>query len=145
MLLGQNSLPPCHPKSERRSRRSCGSRPRGAVEVTPLLPPFAQAADGRRRIDLAQGSEREIAILFADIRDFTALSEGRLPYDVVFVLNRYPFCPRTNLIMREVEGIDLKKQIVTISPGFVHASSSSDTNTWSSLSATLPTFMACPA
>ena len=27
-------------------------------------------------------------------------------------------CPRTNLIMREVEGIDLKKQIVTISPGF---------------------------
>src|ERR1700694_1012110 len=89
MLLGQNSLPPCHPKSERRSRRSCGSRPRGAVEVTPLLPPFAQAADGRRRIDLAQGSEREIAILFADIRDFTALSEGRLPYDVVFVLNRY--------------------------------------------------------
>jgi len=27
-------------------------------------------------------------------------------------------CRRTNLIMREVEGIDLKKQIVTISPGF---------------------------
>ena len=27
-------------------------------------------------------------------------------------------CPRTNLIMREVEGIDLQKQIVTISPGF---------------------------
>jgi len=28
------------------------------------------------------------------------------------------FCPHTNLIMREVEGIDLKKQIVTISRGF---------------------------
>src|SRR5271168_5577672 len=27
-------------------------------------------------------------------------------------------CPRTNLVMREVEDIDLKKQIVTISPGF---------------------------
>src|SRR5580693_2916386 len=27
-------------------------------------------------------------------------------------------CPRTNLIMREVERIDLNKQIVTISPGF---------------------------
>ena len=27
-------------------------------------------------------------------------------------------CPRTNLIMREVEDIDLKKQIVTASPGF---------------------------
>jgi adenylate cyclase len=45
--------------------------------------------DGRRRVDIAQGSEREIAILFADIRGFTELSEGRLPYDVVFILNRY--------------------------------------------------------
>ena len=27
-------------------------------------------------------------------------------------------CPRTNLIMREVEVINLQKQIVTISPGF---------------------------
>jgi len=70
-------------------RLACQLRPRGRVEVTPLLPPFSAAADGRRRVDFAQGSEREIAILFADIRGFTALSEGRLPYDVVFVLNRY--------------------------------------------------------
>jgi adenylate cyclase len=70
-------------------RLACMLRPRGAVEVTPLLPPLAVAADGRRRVDFVQGSEREIAILFADIRGFTALSEGRLPYDVVFVLNRY--------------------------------------------------------
>src|SRR6202043_1127260 len=27
-------------------------------------------------------------------------------------------CPRTNLIMREIEDIDLQKQIVSISPGF---------------------------
>jgi adenylate cyclase len=70
-------------------RLACQLRPRGAVDVTPLLPPFAHAVDGRRRVDLAQGTEREIAILFVDIRGFTALSEGRLPYDVVFVLNRY--------------------------------------------------------
>ena len=70
-------------------RLACQLRPRGNVEVTPLLPPFAAAADGQQRVDVAQGSEREIAILFADIRGFTALSEGRLPYDVVFVLNRY--------------------------------------------------------
>jgi adenylate cyclase len=70
-------------------RLACMLRPRGAVEVTPLLPPLALAADGRRRVDFVQGSEREIAIIFADIRGFTALSEGRLPYDVVFVLNRY--------------------------------------------------------
>jgi adenylate cyclase len=70
-------------------RLACQLRPRGAVEVTPLLPPFAHAVDGGRRVYLAQGSEREIAILFVDIRGFTALSEGRLPYDVVFILNRY--------------------------------------------------------
>jgi adenylate cyclase len=70
-------------------RLACQLRPRGAIEVTPLLPPFAHAADGRRRVDFAQGSEREIAVMFVDIRGFTALSEGRLPYDVVFVLNRY--------------------------------------------------------
>jgi adenylate cyclase len=70
-------------------RLACQLRPRGAVEVTPLLPPSAHAVDGGRRVDLAQGSEREIAILFVDIRGFTALSEGRLPYDVVFILNRY--------------------------------------------------------
>jgi adenylate cyclase len=70
-------------------RLACQLRPKGAVEVTPLLPPFAYAADGERRVDIAQGSEREIAIMFADIRGFTELSEGRLPYDVVFILNRY--------------------------------------------------------
>jgi adenylate cyclase len=70
-------------------RLACQLRPKGAVEVTPLLPPFAYARDGNRRVDFAQGSEREIAIMFTDIRGFTALSEGRLPYDVVFILNRY--------------------------------------------------------
>jgi adenylate cyclase len=70
-------------------RLACMLRPAIEVQVTPLLPPFAQAQDGAARVDFVQGSEREIAILFADIRGFTALSEGRLPYDVVFILNRY--------------------------------------------------------
>jgi adenylate cyclase len=70
-------------------RLACQLRPRGTVEVTPLLPPFAYARDASRRVDFAQGSERELAIMFTDIRGFTALSEGRLPYDVVFILNRY--------------------------------------------------------
>jgi adenylate cyclase len=92
------SIDPPEPEEQRVLRRiaatpnirlACQLRPRGNVEVTPLLPAFAAAADGRRRVDVVQGSEREIAILFADIRGFTALSEGRLPYDVVFVLNRY--------------------------------------------------------
>lgn len=70
-------------------RLACQLRPTVPVEVTPLLPPFAHAADGLRRVDLAEGGERDIAVLFADIRGFTALAEGRLPYDIVFILNRY--------------------------------------------------------
>ena len=70
-------------------RLACMLRPGVEVQVTPLLPPLAQAQDGLTRVDVAQGREREIAIMFADIRGFTALSEGRLPYDVVFILNRY--------------------------------------------------------
>jgi adenylate cyclase len=93
-----HSIDPPNPVEQRVLRRigalpnirlACQLRPRGPVEVTPLLPPFARAVDGRHRVDFVQGSEREIAILFADIRGFTALAEGRLPYDVVFILNRY--------------------------------------------------------
>jgi adenylate cyclase len=36
-----------------------------------------------------QGEEQQITILFADIRGFTTISENKLPYDVVFMLNRY--------------------------------------------------------
>ena len=70
-------------------RLACQLRPTGAVEVAPLLPPSMPAGGAARPVDIAAGSERDIAVLFSDLRDFTALSEGRLPYDVVFVLNRY--------------------------------------------------------
>lgn len=35
------------------------------------------------------GQEQQIAILFADIRGFTSFSEALLPYDVIYILNRY--------------------------------------------------------
>lgn len=34
-----------------------------------------------------QGEERTLAVLFFDLRGFTRMSNGRLPYDVVFILN----------------------------------------------------------
>jgi len=70
-------------------RLACQLRPTGDLRVTPLLPATAQARDGFRRPSYLHGSEREIAILFADLRAFTKLSEQKLPYDVVFLLNRY--------------------------------------------------------
>ena len=70
-------------------RLACQTALSANIEVTPLLPPAAVPRDGRRRPGYLQGQEREVAILFADLRGFTALAENKLPYDVVFVLNRY--------------------------------------------------------
>jgi len=70
-------------------RLACQIRPTRDLEVTPLLPPTAGPREGWARPSYLQGQEREIAVLFADLRGFTRLSDGRLPYDVVFVLNRY--------------------------------------------------------
>jgi len=38
---------------------------------------------------LSHGHEGEVAVLFVDLRAFTRMSEQQLPYDVVFLLNRY--------------------------------------------------------
>ena len=70
-------------------RLACQLRPTKDLEVIPLLPPNASPKDAYRKPAHLQGSEREVAILFADIRKFTQISENKLPYDVVFVLNRY--------------------------------------------------------
>jgi adenylate cyclase len=71
-------------------RLACQLRPTGDITVTPLLPassrPSSSLPTTGRRI---QGEEREIAIFFADLRGFTKLTEHKLPYDVVFILNRY--------------------------------------------------------
>ena len=70
-------------------RLACQTRPEADAEVTPLLPPVPAIRETGPRPGFLQGEEREIAILFADLRGFTSLSEDKLPYDVVFILNRY--------------------------------------------------------
>jgi len=70
-------------------RLACQLRPRRDLEVTPLLEPTAAAGVGHAPMGARTGEEREIAVLFADLRGFTRLAEHRLPYDVVFFLNRY--------------------------------------------------------
>jgi adenylate cyclase len=70
-------------------RLACQLRPTRDLEVIPLLPANATPKDAFRKPARLQGAEREVAILFADIRQFTRFSENKLPYDVVFVLNRY--------------------------------------------------------
>jgi adenylate cyclase len=70
-------------------RLACQLRPSVDVSVFPLLPAGTPPAESLVRPASTHGVEQEIAILFADIRSFTELSEHRFPFDVVFLLNRY--------------------------------------------------------
>jgi adenylate cyclase len=71
-------------------RLACQLRPlAGRIEVTPLLAPNTTARAAYERPGYLEGREEEIAVLFADLRAFTELSEKKLPFDVVFMLNRY--------------------------------------------------------
>jgi adenylate cyclase len=66
-------------------RLACQIRPTHSATVFRVFAP-----DGaRRRAHSSQGEEKELAILFLDMRGFTARTTGQLPYDVVFLLNRF--------------------------------------------------------
>ena len=69
-------------------RLACQTRPRESVTVTALLPAGADAALARRP-GSPQGREQRIVAMFVDLRESTQLAEGRLPYDVVFVMNQF--------------------------------------------------------
>jgi len=70
-------------------RLACQIRPLNTMQLTPLLPANASPRLAYQQPSHIHGDEQQIAILFADIRSFTQFSEAKLPYDVVFVLNRY--------------------------------------------------------
>jgi len=70
------------------TRLACQLRPAGDLAVTPLLVP-GDMLRAMREATAEIGTERELAIMFCDLRGFTELSEQRLPYDTVFLLNRY--------------------------------------------------------
>ncbi len=98
VVEGFDRLPPASPEERRVLewvgaaaivRLACQTRPSSRVAVVPLLPPTASPRDAHRRPGHLQGHEEEIAILFADLRAFTRMAEHKLPYDVVFLLNRY--------------------------------------------------------
>jgi adenylate cyclase len=93
-----NALPPPSADEQRVLRRigmpsdvrlACQLRPRGAVNVFPLVQPEQVARGYARRPVWTDRAEQEVVILFADLHGFTQLAETRLPYDVVFILNRY--------------------------------------------------------
>ena len=75
------------------TRLACQTKITGDVNVRRLVVDddeieFTRAiAEGPRPASI--GEEKNLAILFADVRGFTALSERMSPYDVIYFLNRY--------------------------------------------------------
>lgn len=71
-------------------RLACQLRPSHDLTITPLVQVAVSAASlGKVGSGVGGGQEREMTILFADLRGFTGLAERKLPYDLVFLLNRY--------------------------------------------------------
>jgi len=69
-------------------RLACQVRPTADTSIIPLLPPSATAEEGRQPGGL-EGLERQIVIVFIDLRGSTKLGETKLPYDVLFILNQF--------------------------------------------------------
>jgi len=69
-------------------RLACQIRPTADISIMPLLAADASAAEGTVRGGL-EGSERLTTVVFVDMRGSTSLGEAKMPYDVLFILNRF--------------------------------------------------------
>jgi adenylate cyclase len=71
-------------------RLACQIRPEGRLFVTRLL---NAATTGPEAIEVDEadsaGVEKRLVVMFVDLRAFTRLSEKRLPFDVVYILNEF--------------------------------------------------------
>ena len=70
-------------------RLACQATVTGDIKLRPLVQVQGQSIAPQRNDPLGWGVEREIAILFLDIRGFSRISEKSLPYDIVFILNSF--------------------------------------------------------
>lgn len=62
-------------------RLACQLRVRGDLDITPLFVPQVAAVDA--------GVERDVAVLFVDLRRWSGLAENHWPHDLVYMLDRY--------------------------------------------------------
>ena len=70
-------------------RLACQLRPQTDVAVIPILPPNVGTDFVRNRQRINIGEERYLVSMFVDMRGSTTLAEARLPFDVVFLINRF--------------------------------------------------------
>jgi len=85
-----------------RVRLACQLHPTSSLTVAALVRADAGPAASATPTADEQGHEVDAAFLFVDLRGSTRLSEDRLPFDVVFILNR--FFAELSLALKETEG-----------------------------------------
>lgn len=68
-------------------RLACQTRVHGPVTIRRLVIDDEDMRDASAMSN--SGQEKQLAILFSDIRSFTPFTEQNMPYDVVHVMNRY--------------------------------------------------------
>jgi adenylate cyclase len=70
-------------------RLACQIRPTGNLMVTRLL----KSGTGPESVAIEEadsdGVEKTLVVMFVDLREFTRISEKRLPFDTVYVLNEF--------------------------------------------------------
>jgi adenylate cyclase len=71
-------------------RLACQLRPRNDIAVVPMIP--ARMGARGMRIAIDEGVELTATALCIDLRDSTGLAAGKLPYDSLFIVDRYVHC-----------------------------------------------------
>ncbi len=70
-------------------RLACQLRPDCDLSFFQLFLPHTMATDGHEQNPTRIGQERYLVSLFVDMRGSTRLAEKRLPFDTVFIVNRF--------------------------------------------------------
>ena len=70
-------------------RLACQLRPSSDLAFFLVFPPQLTAALMRRSAHMRVGEERYVVCMFVDMRRSTAMAEKRLPFDTMFIINRF--------------------------------------------------------
>jgi len=99
-----DGLDGCHPRSDREKaladrlhlddeiRLACQLRPEGDLRLRRLVldeTDLVLTSQLDRSAETRSGQARDIVVFFSDVTGFTSISEALLPYDVMYLLNRY--------------------------------------------------------
>ena len=70
-------------------RLACQLRPQSDIALVPILPPQANTSFVYGKSQIHRSEERYLVCMFVDMRNSTEMAQKRLPFDTVFIINRF--------------------------------------------------------